>query len=238
MMFRLVTFRSAIPAWLVGAALAQIVAATTMRAQRPTDVRGIVIDSVTGEPVARAHIDIFEQPRSGPRVSKGETLTDGAGRFRIDVAGLPSAVLEVRQIGFAPRTVILDDTRLRDTLIIALARTATTLGGVRVVETSGATQHRLEVSGFVDRRKFGIGKFLDSTRIERSNATSLVSLLRPYLKGCTMIYVDGLPGRLGDVKVSEVVGIEIYASNVEAPPFFHNPIESTGRCGSIVVWRR
>jgi hypothetical protein len=233
-----VTFRSAILAWLAGAALAQFFAASTIRAQRPADVRGIVIDSVSGEPVARARVDLFEQLKTGPRILRAGALTDSAGRFRIEVAALASALVEVRQIGFAPRTIILDDARSRDTLIIALARTATSLGEVRVVEKGGRTQHQLEVSGFVDRRKIGIGKFLDSTRIERSNTTSLLSLLRPYLKSCTMIYVDGLPGRLGDVDIARVIGIEIYASNVEAPPLFHNRIESTGRCGSIVVWRR
>lgn len=225
------------PAWLVAAALAQFLAARTTSAQRPADVRGIVVDSVSGEPIARAHVDLVEQRRSGPRIVKAETLTDAAGRFRIEVAALPSAVLEVRQIGFSPRDIILDDARLQDTLIIVLARTPISLGEVRVVGKAGRTQRRLEVAGFVDRRKVGIGKFLDSTKIARSNATNLVSLLRPYLKGCTMIFVDGLPGRLSDVEIAQVIGIEIYASNTEAPPHFWNKMESAGRCGSIAVWR-
>jgi hypothetical protein len=43
---------------------------------------------------------------------------------------------------------------------------------------------------------------------------------------------------LRDVKVEDVLAIEIYRSNEQAPPQFANPIESMGRCGSIVVWRR
>ena len=53
-----------------------------------------------------------------------------------------------------------------------------------------------------------------------------------------MIFVDGirmLP--LSAVDPATVVGVEVYASNLEAPPEFHNPIEGATRCGSIVVWR-
>ena len=66
-----------------------------------------------------------------------------------------------------------------------------------------------------------------------------MSLLRPYLRGCTMIFVDGMRlVSLRDVKVEDVLAIEIYKSNEQAPPQFANPIESSSRCGSIVVWRR
>ncbi|MEP6620833.1 MAG: carboxypeptidase-like regulatory domain-containing protein [bacterium] len=224
-------------AWFLGVALAWLVAANTSSAQGAADIRGMVVDSVSGKPIAQAHIDVFEQSRSGPRILKAEMLTDDEGRFRIGVAGLPSSsLLGVRQVGFAPRVIRLDDLRMQDTLVVALAPIATSLGEVRIVEQGGESQRHLEVLGFVDRRRAGIGKFLDSAGIARSRATSLASLLRPYLKGCTMIYVNGVPGRLGDVEISHVIGIEIYGSNTEASPAFHNPIEGMGRCGSIVVW--
>ena len=67
----------------------------------------------------------------------------------------------------------------------------------------------------------------------------LLSLLRPYLHGCTMIFVDGMRLlALRDLKVQNVLAIEIYNSNLQAPPQFANPIESMSRCGSIVIWRR
>ena len=54
-----------------------------------------------------------------------------------------------------------------------------------------------------------------------------------------MIFVDGMRlVALRDVKIEDVLAIEIYKSNEQAPPQFANPIESSSRCGSIVVWRR
>jgi hypothetical protein len=81
--------------------------------------------------------------------------------------------------------------------------------------------------------------FLDSAAIADRQPLDLFSLLRPHLEGCTMIFVDGIRmlGRR-DVDVREVTRIEVYRGNTDAPPQFHNPTESTGQCGSIVIWRR
>jgi hypothetical protein len=97
----------------------------------------------------------------------------------------------------------------------------------------------LEVTGFYERRHIGPGTFLDSAAIAKQKPWDLLSLLRPYLRGCTMIFVDGMRlVALRDVKIEDVLAIEIYKSNEQAPPQFANPIESLNRCGSIVVWRR
>jgi len=67
----------------------------------------------------------------------------------------------------------------------------------------------------------------------------MMSVLHPYLRGCTMIFDDGVRLlSLPDVTVEDVLAIEVYGSNQQAPPQFANPIEGMSRCGSIVVWRR
>jgi hypothetical protein len=225
---------------VAGIALAGLIAGHLLLAQQPAprrQLQGIVIDSVTSEPVTDVRVGLFERQASGARVLKLQTMTDSAGRFRIGVAAPRLPALELRRIGFAPVDVLLDAASWEDTLVVALARTATRLDEVRVVERQSFSQRRLAASGFADRKKVGIGKFLDSATVARSGATSLVALLRPYFKGCTMIFVDGGPGRLGDVDISTVIGVEIYASNTEAPPNFRNRAEGGGRCGSIAVWR-
>jgi hypothetical protein len=41
-----------------------------------------------------------------------------------------------------------------------------------------------------------------------------------------------------DVDIRRVVGMEVYPSNLEAPPQYPNSMDSEHRCGTIVVWRR
>ena len=54
-----------------------------------------------------------------------------------------------------------------------------------------------------------------------------------------MIYVDGLPMiALRDVDVRQVIGIEVYASNLQAPSEFPNPLVSEHRCRITLVWSR
>lgn len=43
---------------------------------------------------------------------------------------------------------------------------------------------------------------------------------------------------LRDVDVRQVIGIEVYASNVQAPPQFPNLMDSEHRCNTILIWRR
>jgi hypothetical protein len=121
--------------------------------------------------------------------------------------------------------------------VIALSPTAARLAPT--VTQADRTTHQLEVLGFYERRHVGPGTFLDSAAIADKKPYDLMSILRPYLHGCTMIYIDGMRLlALRDVKVQDVIAIEIYKSNLQAPPQFANPIESVSRCGSIVIWRR
>lgn len=84
------------------------------------------------------------------------------------------------------------------------------------------------------------GRAYSSTRRNRKlKPLDLMAVIRQYVTGCTVIYVDrAMLYDLRDVDVRLVVGIEVCHNNSEAPPEFHNPIDSEHRCGTIVVWRR
>ena len=189
----------------------------------------IVVDSESRAAVQMAEV----------RVSPLQTLatTDSAGRFVITTTDDQQILISIRRIGFAPVELRLEPTS-RDTLfVIALSPTAAVLAPT--VTQAEQTTRRLEVVGFYERRHERPGTFLDSATIADKKPYDMLSVLRPYLHGCTMIYVDGMRLlSLRDVKVEDVLAIEIYKSNLQAPAQFANPIESMGRCGSIVIWRR
>jgi hypothetical protein len=165
-----------------------------------------------------------------------QTVTaDLAGRFSILVPRDTSWSLAVRRLGFSPVELRSDSVRLGVELSVPMLPVAT-LDEMHITAASPAVR-LLVRRGFFERQKAGFGSFLDSTTIARRASTSLLSLLRPYLKGCTMIFVDGIPGAMGGIDVSAVMAIEIYRSNLEAPQQFHNPLErGPVRCGSIVIW--
>lgn len=192
-----------------------------------------VIDSVTGAPVPLANVDVT----SPARVAAASTrlTTDSVGQFVVGAAEGEQLLISVRRLGFVPAAIRITPTPRDSIFVIALAPSAAVLSPT-ITRARGATR-RLAVMGFDERRRVGLGTFLDSARIADKKPYDLLSLLRPYLHGCTMIFVDGmrLLG-LRDVKVQDVLAIEIYDSNLQAPPQFANPIDS--RCGSIVVWRR
>jgi hypothetical protein len=214
--------------------LCAIVGAPRAAAQGAQAARAVVLDSATLAPIAGAALSL-KFGDTGEPASIWRATSDSSGAIRIPLDLGRRLDISVQRIGYSPRRLVIDVDAV-DTLRILLAPLPVSVAAVRVVERAPSSR-ALELSGFFDRRQAGIGKFLDSARIARQQPTSLTSLLRPYLKGCTMIFVDGFAQReLREVDPERVTGIEIYASNSEAPTMFRNPIESTKRCGSIVVW--
>jgi hypothetical protein len=205
-----------------------------VRAQAVRKREFVVIDSVTGAPIALADVRI----ETGRAASPSKQLTtDGTGHFVAATADGEQLLIGIRHIGFAPTEIHLAATAADTSFVIALSPTAARLAPT--VTQADRTTHQLEVLGFYERRHVGPGTFLDSAAIADKKPYDLMSILRPYLHGCTMIYIDGMRLlALRDVKVQDVIAIEIYKSNLQAPPQFANPIESVSRCGSIVIWRR
>ena len=194
-----------------------------------------VIDSITGVAIPLTEVRVETGPAGGGLPTR--LTTDSAGHVIVATVDRDQLLVSVRRIGFAPATLHLVPTELDTSFVIALSPTAAVLAPT--VTQVDRTTHQLEVVGFYERRHVGPGTFLDSAAIADKKPYDMMSILRPYLHGCTMIYIDGMRLlALRDVKVQDVVAIEIYKSNLQAPPQFANPIESMSRCGSIVIWRR
>jgi len=195
-----------------------------------------VVDSVTGSSVGHAEV-LIERTADGATRFSSQLTADSVGRFVLSTPVDERLLITVRRLGFSPSELRIAPSDRDDAFMIALAPAATVLAPT--VTTAEPRTHRLDVVGFYERKRERPGTFLDSAAIAKQKPWDMMSVLRPYLRGCTMIFVDGIRLlSLRDVKVEDVIAIEIYRSNEQAPPQFANPIESLNRCGSIVVWRR
>ena len=218
----------------VGLTLASFAVAAGAQSERRLELH--VIDSLSGAPIERADVRLL-------RTVKGESgwmirgTTDSTGRAVIVVPADEQLLMTVRRLGFASSFVAVQPSDSDDVLVLALAPAVATLAPV--VTTAERSSRLLNEVGFYERRRVRPGTFLDSAALANKKPLDLLSVIRPYLKGCTMIYVDGLPMiALRDVDVRQVIGIEVYASNLQAPAEFPNPLDSEHRCNTILIWRR
>ena len=189
---------------------------------------GRVIHAVTGAPLANVTVTAVPAVVVGASTS---VVTDSLGRFAAALAE-GSYWFRWRGIGLTPDSV-LRVVPWPDVLELPATSLAINLDAVRVEARSGVFETELLRNGFRDREKLGFGIFFDRVELARRPPTSLVMLLRPWLRGCTLIFVDGsrLQG-LRDVPIEIVAGIEVYRRNSETPIAYLNPFD----CGSIVVW--
>jgi len=233
-------------AWLVAAAIAvalAVISAPTLRAQEPTDtvpslrsrIVGRITDEVTGRPVVQALIVISPGTR--------RTLTDSLGVYW--VLDLPPGdyELEVRQLGFAERTVEVRVEPTRTTQVdIQL-----TSDPVQVETLHVQIDYRpryLEDRGFYDRMAEDNGYFFDPGWVDRwssgiMRAGALIGMLQyhaPQPFGpCVTTYIDGhrdFSGLLGEMSPWEIGAIEYY------PSAFGTPTFAVDGCGAIAVWTR
>jgi len=214
-------------AWLT---LALLPGVGRAQATRKLDVR--VIDSLSGAPIDHAEVTVL--PAGGSAPARG--ATDSTGHFSVGAPANEQLLITVRRLGFTATTIRIAPGVGDDSLAVVLASAAVSLAPT--ITHATPADRRLGLNGFYERRRTETGTFFDSAKIANRAALDLMSILKPYIKGCTMIFVDGIR-MLGvrDVDVRTVIGIEIYHSNTEAPEQFRNPIESMKRCGCIVIWR-
>lgn len=208
----------------------------TVRGQAERKVELHVIDSVTGAPVEHAEVRVIKTVKDtagwGTRL-----ITDVGGRTVVHAPTNEQLLMTVRRLGFTASAVFVPPSDSDDVMFVALAPRAATLPAT--VTRADKSNRQLTEAGFYERRRINAGTFLDSAAVADRKPLDLMAVIRPYVKACSMIYVDGLPLlSLLDVDVRKVIGIEIYASNVESPPEFKNPLDSEHRCNTIVVWQR
>jgi len=107
--------------------------------------------------------------------ASGTTHVDSAGRFRLPGVAAGTRAVQVRAIGMAPTTLALDlpvgvtvDTTIR------VEQRAQTLAGVEVLGQRDVLRDR---TGFEERRKVAVGRFLTAAEIERYPTTEIATAL-------------------------------------------------------------
>ena len=141
-------------------------------------LRGVVRDD-NGRPVPNARVGLLDGGRS--------VTTSSDGRFALANATAGTQTLELRAIGFEPtrRTVVLKSNAPTETDTITLGRTAQKLASIRVLGTR--KDGRLTRFGFDERRRHGLGFFLNAEEIQSKSGIYLGDVLR-FAPGVTTEY--------------------------------------------------
>ncbi len=110
-------------------------------------------------------------------------LTDSDGRFRFESVALGRLGIHVRRLGFAPESVIVETPRVdAGELVIELRETAQKLDTVSVSGREDVLA-RGKLAGFYERKKFGIGRFLEEKDIEKMLSRRLADVIVAQIPG-------------------------------------------------------
>jgi hypothetical protein len=212
-------------------------------------VSGRILDQVTREPVAGAHVLLV-----GTRVA---VSTDSAGHFAMQSLPNGDVTFEVRALGYRMG-------RWQVTLPIGMTvdrvfeMTPQNLALDTLVVEAPRDRNWRSADGFEMRRQRGIGYFITNEMIEERQASVLNDLLQivpgvlTSCRGttCQVLmmasgincrpewFLDGFPATNAvgwDFPVRIVRSVEVYRSIFEVPPEFQR---SNLRCGVIAIWSR
>lgn len=183
-------------------------------------------------------------------------ISNERGEFTLDSLPSGTQTVEVRKIGYAAVEKPIElsaRTAAQTTITLDVAE----LAPVRIVAGSDRV---LEDLGFEDRKRRGLGTFLDGEKIAREavrfsdamrtvpglrvqpagNGRSVLTNSRDPVGGCVLTWVDNViwremtPGDIDDfVQPSEVRAVEVYSSN-NTPPQFQMAGQTS--CAAVVVW--
>lgn len=245
---------------LVGAAGLLVLAgwASRARAQSPPPqpapslavVTGVVMDTV-GVPIPHAVVSVMGQPL--------RAITDSAGRFRLQSVQPGLRIFAVRALGYRP---------LMWSLTLGAGQSAHGRIGLHRIDTAvvlpeltvvGEQYVSPRMAGFYQRRRLGLGQYMDREAIERRNASAVTDLLMglagvrvyrnsgdPFVQNVAFlrcerigVYLDGFrlwgdPAQnLSLINPADVEAMEIYRGASELPAEF-----MSDDCGAIVIWTR
>ncbi len=193
----------------------------------------------------------------GTRIS---ARSDVDGAFRL--TGLPAGTqsVEIREIGYSPKRFAVDLAPHRQSqLTAALDERTTVLKTIEVTAKAGS-----DIPGFAQRRKSGLGFYMDQDQLDKVGAITTTDLFRT-VPGVQVVwdgsaysvqvgrnsttgscpvqwYIDGAPFlAVGDdidqiVQPQDIAAIEVYKSSAETPIQFQGAGGSP--CGTIVVWTK
>lgn len=209
---------------------------------------GTVTSAAGGRPLAGARVQL-----TGGR----PTVTNDRGEWLLVNVPTGTRMLEVRAVGHFPERRRVDIVTGAAPVRVALSTLKAVLDTVRV------TASRLDVAygtGFADRSRGGMGRFISrddvarrqplatsdllstvpGVRVERTGLEAAITMRGIFTSRCLpAVYIDGhhmrgLSGAEIDTWVhpEEIAGVEIYSSGL-VPPQFDSGMSG---CGSIVFW--
>lgn len=229
---------------------------TDTAARKPAPLGSAVltgrVTSTEGKPLEGAMVLLL-----GTQLS---ARSDAEGAFRL--IGLPAGTqsVEVREIGYSPKRFAVDLSPRRPSTLAAMLDERT-----QVLKTMEITAKRgSEIAGFDQRKKSGLGYYMDRDQVEKAGAISTTDLFRQ-VPGLTVAwdgqgyqiqvnrasnggmcpvayYIDGSPFlSLGDdidqiVRPEDIAAIEVYKSSAETPMQFQGA--DGGPCGTILIWTK
>lgn len=217
-------------------------------AQQRGTIAGVVTAAESGQPVAGARVTV--------RGRRTPVLSDSAGRYRLTELPPGTLILQVRAIGHADATRIVEVAPGAAVSVDVALSDATQLREVVVTGRASETSRRFD--DFELRRRNGRGQYLGREEIERSNAMNVPNLLRN-MRGvrllCTGItcsvrmarsegvdcppeyWLDGRPNNnFGPtIPIADLQAVEVYTGPSEAPAEF---LSGNAACGIIVLWTK
>jgi len=246
----------AMRAMSISSASTVVAAAGDTGAKPATLVRGRA--RVTGRIVNK-----YGQPIAGARVelqnTGAATKTRANGEFTLDSLPSGTQTLEIRQLGFSPTEVAVElSQNAPQNVTVKMTDYVPVLSEMRV---TASRERGLSDVGFNDRKRSGMGYYLDADQLKNRQTTQFSDMLRtvPGVRvqpagdgtnvitssrdptgGCVTFYVDGAPWQQmtpGDldtyVRPEEVAALEVY-NGATTPAQFTQAGQSG--CTTIVIW--
>ncbi len=153
--------------------------ATTASAQSDASIAGRVVSKASTAPITGAELLLAPGNR--------RLLSDSAGRFRFDQVTPGNVTLIVRLIGFIPDSSYLEVRSNEDVdVVVELRQSAQPLDTVKVAGRE-QTLARGKLAGFYERKKFGIGRFIESDIFEKEQYRQLGDVITSRAAGTRLV---------------------------------------------------
>jgi hypothetical protein len=214
--------------------------------QGTAGIAGQVLDRSNGTPIAGALVTVLG--------SATAVRSDTTGRFTRNDLARGTYVLQVRSLGYAPRSWIVDLAD-RETVSVRLELEPAVIGLTPLV-VEGEPYSPRGMRGFEERRQRGRGVYITEADIKERGAQLLGDLLRRVAgvrevcrRGICRVrmarsncppdfFLDGFQANNSttlELPVIGIIAVEIYRTATETPPDF---LRGATGCGTIAIWTR